>query len=82
MSSFRRSFPYYQGRAPSDFLFQLNVIVPIDPDDTLAQRLAALGGIGAYSRKLSSGESVGVLFPEPPSKDNLHIVVQSSGEYH
>jgi hypothetical protein len=61
---------------PSDFLFQLDVMVPIDPDDGLAQRLEALGDIDAYSRKLSSGERVGALFPEPHSEDNLHIVVQ------
>jgi hypothetical protein len=58
------------------------VIVPIDPDDSLAQRLKALGDINAYSRKLSSGEKVGVLFPEPHSEDNLHIVVpKCPGEY-
>ena len=52
------------------------MIVPIDPDDSLAQRLEALGDINAYSRELSSGERVRVLFPEPHSEDNLHIVVQ------
>jgi hypothetical protein len=58
------------------------VIVPIDPDDSLAQRLKALGHIDAYSRKLSSGEKVGVLFAEPLSEDNLHIVVpKCPGEY-
>jgi hypothetical protein len=30
---------------------------------------------------LSSGEKVGVLFPEPHSEDNLHIVVQCPREY-
>jgi hypothetical protein len=70
----------FQGRAPSDFLFQLNVVVPIDPDDSLVQRLGALGDIHVYSRELSSEERVGVLFPEPHSKDNLHIVVQCPGE--
>ena len=71
----------FQGRAPSDFLFQLNEIVPTDPDDSLAQRLAVFGTIDDYSRKLSSGETVGVLFPEPHSRKYLHIVVQRPGEY-
>jgi hypothetical protein len=61
---------------PSDFLLQLNVPVPIDPDNSLAQRLAELGNITACSRRLSSGERVGVLFPEPHSQEQLHIVVQ------
>ena len=56
-------------------------MVPIDPDDSLAQRLEDLGDINAYSRELSSGERVRVLFPEPHSEDNLHIVVQYPGEY-
>ena len=63
--------------------------VPIDPDDSLAQRLAELGNIAACSRELSSGEQVGALFPEPHSQEHLHIVVQcpdivlssSTGEY-
>ena len=57
------------------------MIVPIDADNSLAQRLEALGDIDAYSRMLSSGERVRVLFPEPHSEDNLHIVVQYPGEY-
>jgi len=74
-------FPQYQGRAPSDFLFQLNVVVPIGPDHSLAQRLEAYGDIDAYSRILSSEERVRALFPEPLSEDNLHIIVQCPGEY-
>ena len=70
-------------------LFQLDVIVPIDPDDSLAKRLKDMGTI-VYSKKLSSGEEVGELFPEPHSLKHLHIVVQyddilvpsgPSGEY-
>ena len=57
------------------------MIVPIDPDDGLMQGLKALGDISAYSRKLSSGERVRVLFPKLHSKDNLHIIFQCSGEY-
>ena len=61
----------------SDFLFKLNALVAIDPDHSLAQRLADLGQTNAYSlRKLSSGEEVGELFPEPHSRKHLHIVVQ------
>jgi hypothetical protein len=56
-------------------------VVPIDPDHSLAQRLADLGNIAKSSRELSSGEKVGALFPEPHSEDNLHIVVQCPGEY-
>ena len=66
----------FQGRAPSDFLFQLNVIVPIGPDHSLGQRLADLGDIIKRSTKLSSEEEVGELFPEPHSRKHLHIVVQ------
>jgi hypothetical protein len=60
------------------------VIVSIDPDHSLAQRLADLGDISGYSNQLSSGEEVGVLFPEPHSQKHLHILVQISGlsEYH
>jgi hypothetical protein len=50
-------------------------MVPIDPDHTLARRLAALGTIAACSKELSS-EEVGELFPEPHSQKQLHIVVQ------
>ena len=71
----------FQGRAPSDFLFQLNVDVSIGPDHSLAQRLGALGDIHAYSRELSSEDEVGELFPEPHSGDDLHIVVRRPGEY-
>ncbi|KAF8327351.1 hypothetical protein F5887DRAFT_1274679 [Amanita rubescens] len=60
-------------------LLKLNMMVPIDPDRSLAQRLADLGNIAAYSRELSSGEEMGELFPEPPSDKHLHIVVQRPG---
>jgi hypothetical protein len=63
---------------PSEFLFQLNVIIPIDPDHSLVQRLAAQDNIAACSGELSSGQKVGVLFPEPHSDEHLHIVVQYS----
>ena len=56
-------------------------MIPIDPDHSLAQRLADLSNIAKYSRELSSGEEVGELFPEPHSRKHLHIVVQRSGEY-
>ncbi len=55
-------------------------MIPIDPDHSLAQRLANLGNITACSRELSSGEEVGELFPEPPSRKHLHIVVQLSSK--
>ena len=51
------------------------MVVSIDLDN-LAQRLAALGNIAECSTKLSSGKRVRMLFPEPHSEDNLHIVVQ------
>jgi hypothetical protein len=54
------------------------VIVPIDPDDSLAQRLEASGDIAMCSKELSSEEQVEELFPEPPSQKHLHIVVQCS----
>ena len=61
-------------------------MVRIDPDRSLVQRLARLGDIAACSRELSSGEKVGNLFSEPPSDEDLHIVVQCpsspSGEYY
>jgi hypothetical protein len=60
---------------PSDFLFQVNVMVPIDPDHSLTWRLVTLGHISTFLKELSSGQRVGVLFPEPHSEDNLHIVV-------
>jgi hypothetical protein len=74
-------FLKFQGRAPSDFLFQLNRDVSVSPDRSLAQRLGALGDIHAYSTELSSAEKVGALFPEPHSEDDLHIVVRRPGEY-
>ena len=57
------------------------MIVPIDPDKSLVQRLEALGDINAYSTELSSEERMSVLFPEVHSEDNLHIVVQCPREY-
>jgi len=57
------------------------VVVPVDPYHSLAQRLADLGNVPTPSRELSSEEKVGVLFPEPHSEDNLHIIVQCLREY-
>jgi hypothetical protein len=57
------------------------VVVPVDPDHSLAQRLADLRNVATSSRELSSGETVGVLFPEPHLKHNLHIVIQCPREY-
>lgn len=57
-------------------LWKLDVAVPIDPDHSLAQRLADLDAIATFSSELSSGEEVGLLFPEPPSQRCLHIVVK------
>jgi hypothetical protein len=51
-------------------------MVPIDPDHSLARRLATLGHISAFSKELNSGQIVGALFPEPHFEDNLHIVIQ------
>jgi hypothetical protein len=56
-------------------------VVPIDPDHSLAQRLADLGDIAEALKELSSGKRVGALFPEPHSEDNLHIVVRCPREY-
>jgi hypothetical protein len=52
------------------------VLVAIDPDHSLVQRLVDLGQTATYARKLSSGEEVEELFPEPHSRKHLHIVVQ------
>ena len=52
------------------------MLVPINPDHSLAQRLAYLGQPATYSRELSSAEEVGELFLEPHSRKHLHIVVQ------
>ncbi|KAF8344494.1 hypothetical protein F5887DRAFT_262597 [Amanita rubescens] len=60
-------------------LLKINEMVPIDPDHSLAQRVADLGNIDACSRPLSSGEQMGELFPEPPSRKHLQIVVQWPG---
>lgn len=51
-------------------------MVLIDPDHSLAQRLADLGDIALRATELSPGEKVGELFPKPPSSKHLHIVVQ------
>ena len=60
-------------------LLQLNLMVPIDPDDGLADRLEALGDLAACSKVLSTAEKVGKLFPEPPDDEILHIVAQIPG---
>ena len=65
----------------SDFLLQLNKVVPIGPGHSLVQRLADLGNINAYSRELSPEERVCMVFPELHSEDNLQIVVQHPREY-
>jgi hypothetical protein len=60
-------------------------MIPIDPDGTLKQRLAALGDIATFSKEMSSGEEVGVLFPEPHYQKHLHIAIRirkGKGEYH
>ena len=51
-------------------------MIPIDPDGTLKQRLAALGDVATFSKEMSSGEKVGALFPEPHSQKHLHIAIQ------
>ena len=55
------------------------MMVPIDPDHSLAQRLADLGNIDAYLTELSSADKVAELFPKPPSEKHLHIVIQRPG---
>ena len=50
--------------------------VPIDPDRTLVERLEAMGKVTTYGKELSSGEEVGDLYPEPPSRKDLQVVVQ------
>ena len=52
---------------------QLNKPMPIDPEDTIAERLPPLGN--RYAPKLSSISKVSSLFPHP-LKNHLHIVVE------
>ena len=52
---------------------QLNKPMPIDPEDTIAERLPPLGD--RYAPKLSSISKVSSLFPHP-LKNHLHIVVE------
>jgi hypothetical protein len=54
---------------------QLNVVVPIDPDYSLVQRLADLCNIATYLKELSSGQELGEIFPEPRSKKHFHSIV-------
>jgi hypothetical protein len=56
-------------------------MVPVGPDRSLAQRLADLGNIATIAKELSVEETVEMLFPEPHSNANLHIIVQSPCEY-
>lgn len=51
-------------------------MISIGPDNSLVERLTELGDISTYSTELSSEEKVGVLFPDPPSDEHLHILVQ------
>lgn len=52
---------------------QLNAPMPIDPEDTIAERLPPLGD--RYVPKLSSLSKVSSLFPHP-LKNHLHIVME------
>ena len=52
---------------------QLNAPMPIDPEDTIAERLPPLGD--RYAPKLSSLSKVSSLFPHP-LENHLHIVVE------
>lgn len=52
---------------------QLNKLMPIDPEDTIAERLPPLGD--RYTPKLSSISKVSSQFPHP-LENHQHIVVE------
>jgi hypothetical protein len=56
---------------------QLSVPIPVDPDDTLSERIKLLGSNPAmFAIRLSAGNKIAPLFSQQPSEDDLHILVQ------
>jgi hypothetical protein len=58
----------------------------VDPDDTLAERMKSRGNnVSTLATRLSSGNKLSTLFPQPPREDHLYILVQrssTSGKKH
>jgi hypothetical protein len=57
---------------------QLNESELVDPDDTLAERIKSrdLNNLTMFATKLSSGNDLLTLFPRPPLKNHLYILVR------
>jgi hypothetical protein len=63
---------------------QPRISVPVDPDDTLAERIRLHGDDpSVFATKLSSANKVSNIFREHPPAGDLHILVwkPASGEY-
>ena len=49
---------------------------PVEPEDTLLQRIKSKGDLGTFANKLTATQKVSMLFPPRPLEDHLHILVQ------
>ena len=66
-----------------DFV-QLEVSEPVDPDETLPERIGKRGAdLSKCATRLSGGNLISDLFPQTPRNDHLHVivVVPRAGEY-
>ena len=66
-----------------DFV-QLEVSEPVDPDDTLPERIGKRGAdLSKFATRLSGGNRISDLFPQMPRNGHLHVivVVPRAGEY-
>jgi hypothetical protein len=55
---------------------QLEVSEPVDPDDTLLDRLRKRGAdLSKFATRLSSGNRISEHFPQAPQNDHLNVIV-------
>jgi hypothetical protein len=56
--------------------FQLSNAEPVEPEDTLLQRIMKRGEVMKFAQKLGATEEMSAVFPQDPLVDSVHILVQ------
>ena len=56
--------------------FQLTELEPVEPEDTLVQRIRSRGDVATFAKRLTATQEVSALFPQHPPEDHVHLLVQ------
>jgi len=56
--------------------YQLIRPEPVEPEDTLTQRIRSRGDVATFAKRLTATQKVSTLFPQHPLEDHVHILVQ------